>query len=859
MASDAVVNLVVNADGADTRITAQMRSIVNDAERRAPEINLRVDVDTSTLDRRLQREFGILGTRLNSSLGAVNDSIQAGFRDMTDQLSGDLRQLSQRLNAVNNNIVSVNSSVNRLGDNDGIRRVADDADDADRNTRHLSDTFRGMGRHLGSLAGIASRLTLISSAAAGAVPVVASIATAVESIVPAAAAGVTAFVGLKAATLTLKVGLSGVEDAISAVFDPNAKPEALEKALENLSKNAQSFVKELQKLKPALSDLRLDVQDRLFRNLDKQLAATAKASLPALRHAALGFADSLNIMAARTGATAQRLAENGTLGKALESGRSAFEKLERVPSQVLDAILKLAVAGGPLLNRLTGGITDLADSLSKRLDKAAATGGLQKAVDNAGKALAQLGRIASNVFEGLGNIFEVANSSGAGLFGTLEKLSAAFADATASTEFQQTLGLLVNLSQTLVTTALPLLQTAFGALMLVVQELAPVFDLIIGRLADELQPLFVALSPVIQQVAALFGDILLAILPLVENGLEILIAVMPSLNELFIALRDLVQELTPLILYLAEGLGVILPPLIDILIKSLIGWTEILTLVVMGIRQLIEWIAQFVAAIIEDMQPTIQVISALLAGDFKGALNLAGQAIVDFVVTTIVNFGRMGASVARIVYDMISNLVSGFRSGLNGVVNYVRGFVPTIVGYIYSLRNQILSTVNSLASGLYQAGANMIRSLADGMLSQLGDAVSAANSIVGAIADFFPHSPAKRGPFSGQGYPLYSGQSVIDSFAAGILSRRSALENALSSTLGASLATSGLSADVSATGSLTAPGSAVTAAARSASSDTVTPSVTVYLGNELVRNFVTTIVGENNAQRDRLAAQGARG
>jgi len=180
------------------------------------------------------------------------------------------------------------------------------------------------------------------------------------------------------------------------------------------------------------------------------------------------------------------------------------------------------------------------------------------------------------------------------------------------------------------------------------------------------------------------------------------------------------------------------------------------------------------------------------------------------------------------------------------------------VGAFVSMGNSIVNTVVGLAHSLYQSGANMIRSLADGMLSQLGPALSAAQSIVGAIRDFFPSSPAKRGPFSGHGYTLYSGQNLIEAFAQGITSRKDLLDNALSSTLTAPLTSNGLTADLSATGTLTAPGAAMTTAARTSGAVSA-PNVTVYLGNQLVRDYVTTVVDHSNAQRDRLAAQGARG
>ena len=49
MASDAVVNLIVNATDAESEVNIQLRRIVNDAERRAPDISLQVNIDNRSV------------------------------------------------------------------------------------------------------------------------------------------------------------------------------------------------------------------------------------------------------------------------------------------------------------------------------------------------------------------------------------------------------------------------------------------------------------------------------------------------------------------------------------------------------------------------------------------------------------------------------------------------------------------------------------------------------------------------------------------------------------------------------------------------------------------------------------------
>jgi hypothetical protein len=83
----------------------------------------------------------------------------------------------------------------------------------------------------------------------------------------------------------------------------------------------------------------------------------------------------------------------------------------------------------------------------------------------------------------------------------------------------------------------------------------------------------------------------------------------------------------------------------------------------------------------------------------------------------------------------------------------------------------------------------MIQGLVDGIEDKIGSAVTAVSNALSGIRDLFPNSPAKKGPFSGKGWVLYSGMSISDSFADGIVERaaeaRKAAEDLARQTQGA--------------------------------------------------------------------------
>jgi len=797
MASDAVVNLVVNADGAQATITAQLTQIVNDAERSAPEINLSVNVDNRDL------------------IAAITQ----------------------------------------------LHQVSNSTRDTDRDTNRLTETFAALGRGALSAVSSAARIGVVGSLAAGALPAVAALGGALTNLVPAATAGVSAFLTMQAVSATLKLGLTGVSDAISAVFDPDADPEKVAEALEKLSGNAREFVGVLQTMKPAFDKLRLDVQDQLFEGLDKSLERTAKAVFPEVRKAALEYSEALNAMGRNALGSARDLGESGALGAALGSSTQAFKELERVPGQVLSAIVKLAAAGGPLLGRVTSGIADFADRASKALDNAFESGALNDRVDAAAEAFQQLGRIVGNVFGTIGNIFSVASEQGSGLFGTLEKITQAMEDFTATEEFQDALGALIETGGVLVDSILPVIEEAFRALLPVIEVLAPPVQELITLIGDQLATLIPELAPVLVELAEIFGIVLEAITPLIEQGINILIEIMPELVPLLQAVADLFVELSPLIEYFAIGANEMLVPALKFAI-------EFFTYFVLGLTDIIDWVGQVTVALLEFaggtikevLVPAVQIAVAVLRGDWATAWDVAQTSARD-----------ASFSITRSNVDMVQNVISFLQSmftqmaslGLQGFGYFQRlafQAADYVIGQMFRLRDWTITTLYGLAGDLYNAGANMINSLARGILSQLGSAVAAAQEVVGSIRDFFPSSPAKKGPFSGRGYTLYSGQNLVEAFGRGIESRRSWLDKVLGKTLGTGtpgdplIPSSGLFAPSLATGSA----GGISSLAGLTFTRTG-PNVNVYIGNDQLSGYVQTVVDEDTAQQDRLASQGVRG
>lgn len=113
-----------------------------------------------------------------------------------------------------------------------------------------------------------------------------------------------------------------------------------------------------------------------------------------------------------------------------------------------------------------------------------------------------------------------------------------------------------------------------------------------------------------------------------------------------------------------------------------------------------------------------------------------------------------------------------------GARNAGNQFLQGITGTLQSLPGRIQSLFSNAGSWLLSSGRSIMDGLAQGIRNGIRAAVDAASNAMGAISKLFPHSPAKEGPFSGHGWTLYSGQSIIDGLAEGMLQRRAGLVDA---------------------------------------------------------------------------------
>lgn len=908
MASQAEIDLVVDASDTLPELQRDLTRVVRQAQRGVDRIDVDAALNVSDSLNNLNNQLnGVIRTASEGASDIDIDAVLAQQRSVA-QLRN---QLNQVIHAAQNQADAdpvtlqavLNSTQSLRQVSTSLRRVVRDAEvtapdiELEADVHVDRDRLRRALSVLGTAGGLAGALGSVGAAAGLAVPALAGVVAATQQLVPAAAVATTGILAMGLASATLKLGLSGVGDAITAAFDPKTKPEELAKQIEGLAPPARDFVNEVIKLRPALDKLKLDVQGRLFKGLAAEVGPLAKRLLPQIRGALDDTADSFNAAAKGVVSAASELSANGTFGKALDGASKGIKNLTGLPALAVTAFGQLAAAASPAFDRITKSVARVAEGVSKDLSSAFKSGALEDAINNAIDSIAQLGRVAGNIFGGLSNIIGAVTVNGQGLFTTLETLSQAFEDVTGSAVFQEALRQLSATMADLVKTAAPLLVQALEIIAKVLIELGPPARKLIDALGPALGKVLTALGPPLIKLAELVGDVVVALTPFITLAGDLIAAILPSLTPLFQALVDVVTAATPTLEQLAQSLGEALVPILDALpqileellppfvqlvqevfpqlTQALIEATPGLVDLATSFSDLLVQLAPVIAALTLLATDVLAKIIPLISGPVIsaiGALSDIMQGLSDvlelFVIPALKsvsdflqgdftgateNAQTVVSNLRSVVVDRITDLknkalsaLGQYASGLGqrareGAANFINGLAKMATDAIAQLGQLLVRVRGAFANApqlLFNAGVNIIQGLINGIRSKTGALIDAASDAASAVTNQVKgllgiHSPS----VVMEGF----GDNVVQGFINGIVNALPALRDAVSLTMGSVPAFAGA-------GTLSAP----------SVSNSFQPNVFVSIGNESIRAIART-EAENVSQRNiRITAQGVR-
>lgn len=190
-----------------------------------------------------------------------------------------------------------------------------------------------------------------------------------------------------------------------------------------------------------------------------------------------------------------------------------------------------------------------------------------------------------------------------------------------------------------------------------------------------------------------------------------------------------------------------------------------------------------IMTVLRVIQGVIKAALAVLRGDWDGAWNQI------FGIVSAIWKGITG-----VISAAINGMKGIFSAGMNGVRNVassIWGAIKTVfstgVSNIKSIVTGIPGMITGALSGaktlLLSAGRNIIQGFIDGIGQMKDAAVGKMQDVMSGVRDLLPFSPAKKGPFSGKGWTLYSGMALIDGAIQGIRNRKDAFADTMADAL----------------------------------------------------------------------------
>lgn len=282
-----------------------------------------------------------------------------------------------------------------------LTRARNDANEAERRLhrgrreevtrgRGLRDAASGVGGGLMSFAWAGAGPVLLAAAAA------ATAATGALGLLPGVAAAAGAGIG------SLVIATRGFGDAITNMGDPDKFAEALQ----TLSPNAQQAALAIQRIMPALHELKQATQDSLFSGVGEELWNLNNTFNAPLKGLTTGIAGSFNETFKAIGDTLMQPEAAGTIQHIFDNVAKSFQQMAPAATSFTDALVRIISVGSDFFPGMAKGISDAAAKFAAFIENAQKSGQLRQWISDGIDAAKTLGGVVIDAGKAFGALAE---------------------------------------------------------------------------------------------------------------------------------------------------------------------------------------------------------------------------------------------------------------------------------------------------------------------------------------------------------------------------------------------------------------------------------------------------------------------
>lgn len=249
------------------------------------------------------------------------------------------------------------------------------------------------------------------------------------------------------------------------------------------------------------------------------------------------------------------------------------------------------------------------------------------------------------------------------------------------------------------------MREAFTGIDGIVGELAGLFEDNLAPAANAARGVFEAIGSGVQIFGQAVNDL---VLPAIEQ-------LSPAFEYFF----EAIQNVQPLLEFLANIFGVVLTSAISVAVQMFGGLVTAAGVVINGLQQLYDFIVGFVQGVVTFFTVDLpNGINALI----QWFAQLPGN-IAAFLSSIISNVGSW-------VGNMASNAANAGSQFVSNVVNFITSLPGNIASFLGQVISRVGSWVGEMASGAARAASQFASSLINGLASIPGQVVSIGSNIV---------------------------------------------------------------------------------------------------------------------------------
>ncbi|ORA25160.1 phage tail protein [Mycobacterium aquaticum] len=525
---------------------------------------------------------------------------------------------------------------------------------------------------------------------------------------------------------TLEVAFHGVGDALKDMMADDPK-----KFLEDIKDMGPVAAQAMLSIAEFRDEFKLAgaaVQDSFFTKVADDIKPLIQTWLPLVSGGMAKIAGIFGDAAHELAGLLETPAAAQAFSAFIENISAGLQAMQPAIKPLFGIFEQLTVIGSSFFEQIGGAISNTLTVMVGMLGQATADGSFQAWIQSAIDGFGHLVDAVINVSQAFGTIMTIAeNFGGGGLLGWLDQMAIALNNWTQSEEGQKALTDFFSAVREATDAFLPLLGPLVSGL---------------SSLVTAFVKLGVATAPGWQDFFNMFAQSMQELAPQI-------VAIGPALNQFLynmgVALVNIVRQVGPklpdLFNTLSNAFSTLLPqigPLVDIFLD----------------------LAQRVGP---QLPKLFEAVTAAI------------EALLPYV---------------PVVVDLFRNLVSAITLGIEvfaGIVKGIRGFIEwcdKLVSAIPDAFGSIEKWFTGLIDKAPGWGQSIIRGLIQGLkeATGLGMLHDALKGIVDGIAGWFQSSPAKWGPFSGDGYTKIRGQKMVSDMADGMASAQGAVAAAARTT-----------------------------------------------------------------------------